>query len=147
MGDDDRFGKSCSSVFYHIGPAMHVDEQPILVCWIDVRRCHSSDGHARDLLFLDCDLQTLGQAPQSPLSRSIVASGCRPWRRARALTSSITGAQYTRRSQKRTDGGNTRRRQPSRPQHRLKIQGQFTDLIQKQGGAVGNLFALGLPPL
>ena len=61
MGEENRVEQSCSSVVYHIGPAMRVDEQPILVCRIDTRRCHPADGHARDGLFLDSYLQTLGQ--------------------------------------------------------------------------------------
>jgi hypothetical protein len=40
---------------------MRVDEQTILVCRIDVRRRDAVHGHACDLLFLDRDLQTLGQ--------------------------------------------------------------------------------------
>ena len=38
----------------------------------------------------------------------------------RAVTTSMHAPQYTRRSQNKTDNGRVRRRQPSRPQHRLK---------------------------
>ena len=67
--------------------------------------------------------------PQRPLSFSNVASGFRPWRRA--VTSNITGAQYTRRPQNSTEGGSTRRRHPGRPQHRLKRNSNASD---KSGG-------------
>lgn len=55
--------------------------------------------------------------PSAPRSRR-TRSGLRPCRIAETRTTSSPG--YTRRRNKRTEGGVFRRRQPSRPQHKLK---------------------------
>ena len=54
MGDEDRFSQSRSAAVEHMGTAVRVDKQAILVCRIDVRGRDAVDGHARDLLFRQC---------------------------------------------------------------------------------------------